>query len=534
MTVRMEHYVMKYMNPIIPGYYPDPSVCRVGDWFYLVTSTFEYFPGVPIFRSCDMVHWEQIGHCLTRPSQLPLDKCHKSGGIFAPTIRNHNGRFYMVTTNVSSGGNFYVYTDDIMGEWSEPIWVNMGGIDPTLYFDSNGKNYIVTNEGTNNYEGHIVLAEIDIETGQLLSEKKELWQGTGGKHVEAPHIYFRNGYYYLLVAEGGTSYGHMVTVARSRSIWGPYEASPYNPVLTHRERHGNPIQATGHGDLVEDALGNWWITFLGIRPLDEKHHLGRETFLAPVEWQEDGWFTINSGEEVQLTMDVDRPWPCKEEGSTDSCIQEEQCCVDKCCDDVGALDNLSYRDTFDSDVLGLEWNFLRNPIMENYITEGVDGIVLKGTTVTLEEMDTPTWLGRRQQHFDCEATIEVDLSTLVEGDEVGLSAFYGEEHHYDIRVLKTSGMAVQLHKKVGDMDFVDSSTPIEGKKIVLKITADKELYTFSWGYDEASAHELGTGRTSYLSSEVANGKFTGTYFAMYVISNHNTDVTIKWFDLNVL
>jgi xylan 1,4-beta-xylosidase len=276
-----------YSNPILPGFYPDPSVCRVGEDYYLVTSSFEYFPGVPIFHSRDLIHWRQIGHCLTRPDQLRLAGVPSSGGIFAPTLRYHDGLFYMVTTNVSYGGNFYVFTDDPGGAWSEPVFVQQGGIDPSLCFDR-GHVYF-TSTGESSLMG-IYQSEIDIKSGKKLTETRFLWSGTGGRYPEGPHLYHIGDYYYLMIAEGGTEYGHMETLARSQSPWGPFEPCPHNPLLTHRNESQSPIQGTGHADLVEAHDGSWWLVFLGFRPQRwQYHHLGRETFLAPVTWSAAGW-----------------------------------------------------------------------------------------------------------------------------------------------------------------------------------------------------------------------------------------------------
>jgi xylan 1,4-beta-xylosidase len=203
-----------YSNPVVAGFYPDPSVCRVGDDYYLVTSTFEYFPGVPVFHSKDLIHWTQIGHCLTRASQLPLANCAASGGIYAPTIRYHKGLFYMTTTHVTGGGNFYVTAKDPAGEWSDPVYVKQGGIDPTIFFDGDKTYFLSTADG-------ITMSEMDLSTGQLTGLPRVIWRGTGGRYPEGPHLYKKDGYYYLLIAEGGTEYGHKVTIARSRSIWGP-------------------------------------------------------------------------------------------------------------------------------------------------------------------------------------------------------------------------------------------------------------------------------------------------------------------------
>ncbi len=250
---------MNYQNPVIPGFYPDPSVCRVGEDYYLVTSTFQYFPGVPVFHSRDLVHWRQIGHCLTRASQLPLENASSYGGIYAPTIRYHDGVFYMITTNVNAGKHFIVSTSDPAGEWSEPVWIDQAGIDPSLLFDGDRVYFSWTMRGA------IYQAELDIGTGKLLTEPRLIWRGTGGRYPEAPHLYKIDGTYYLMVAEGGTENGHMETLARSSSPWGPFEPCPHNPILTHRNRGAHSIQGTGHADVVQAHDGSWWAVFLAFR-----------------------------------------------------------------------------------------------------------------------------------------------------------------------------------------------------------------------------------------------------------------------------
>ncbi|WP_348798378.1 glycoside hydrolase family 43 protein [Flavobacterium adhaerens] len=231
-----------YKNPILPGFYPDPSVCFDGKYYYLVNSSFQYFPGVPLHRSQDLIHWENIGYVLNRPSQIKLENLGFWNGIYAPSIRFNKGIYYMVTTNTSDKGNFFVFTKDPAGSWSDPIWVDQGGIDPDLFFDEDGKVYFV------NANGGIHIVEIDIKTRKKLFESKQIWTGSGARHTEAPHIYRKDGFYYLVTAEGGTEYGHKVSIARSKSLYGPYELNPDNPVLTHINQSGafSPIQA-GNG-----------------------------------------------------------------------------------------------------------------------------------------------------------------------------------------------------------------------------------------------------------------------------------------------
>lgn len=285
-------------NPILPGFYPDPSICAVGRDFYLVNSTFAYFPGVPIFHSRDLAHWRQIGNVLTRPSQLPLDGCRHSRGIYAPTLRYHDGTFYLITTNISGGGNFIVTARDPAGPWSEPYWLGDAapGIDPSLLFDDDGRCYYVGNRPNPDGERYggdweIWAQELDLNTMRLTGESHALWKGALRDVIwpEGPHLYKKDGMYYLMIAEGGTGPNHSVSVARSEHVFGPYVGNPNNPILTHRHLGAQyPVTCVGHGDLAADAEGNWYMVMLGMRPCGGHTIMGRETFLARVEWQ-NGW-----------------------------------------------------------------------------------------------------------------------------------------------------------------------------------------------------------------------------------------------------
>lgn len=282
------------INPLLPGFYPDPSIVRVEDDFYMVTSSFSYFPGVPVFHSRDLAHWEQIGHVLDRPSQLPLGADNISGGIFAPTIRYHEGTFYMITTNVDHGGNFIVTAKDPAGPWSDPHWLeDAQGIDPSLFWDDDGKAYYTgTAPGKDGRHQHIWICEINLETFRFVGERKLIWAGamTGAWCPEAPHLYKKDGWYYLMIAEGGTEYYHAVTIARSKSVMGEYTGFDGNPILTHRHLGMcADICNTGHGDLVECRDGSWYMVLLASRPYGGYHkNMGRETFIVPVIW-ENGW-----------------------------------------------------------------------------------------------------------------------------------------------------------------------------------------------------------------------------------------------------
>ncbi|MDX3191714.1 family 43 glycosylhydrolase [Streptomyces sp. MN03-5084-2B] len=276
-------------TPIIAGFYPDPSICRVGDVHYIANSSFEYAPGVPIHRSTDLMTWTPVGHALGRPGQLDVRAAPPSTGVYAPTLRHHGGRFWLVTTNVleTHRGQLIVTAEDPAGPWSDPVHVDGAiGIDPDLAWDEHGVCHLTW---ASNAPG-IASMPIDPTTGTPLGPPRLLWQGTGLAYPEAPHLYRWNGWWYLMLAEGGTERGHTVTIARSRSLDGPYEAAPANPILTHRSTT-HPVQNTGHADLVELADGSWAMVYLGVRPHGRTpmfHANGRETFVAGVTWV-DGW-----------------------------------------------------------------------------------------------------------------------------------------------------------------------------------------------------------------------------------------------------
>lgn len=496
-----------YDNPVIPGFYPDPSVCRVGDDYYLVNSTFEYFPGVPLFHSKDLVNWQQIGNCLTRESQLRLSQAGPSGGIYAPTIRHHEGIFYMVTTNVSDKGNFIVHTHDPAGEWSEPAWLEQGGIDPSLYFEGD-KCYL-----TSIPEGYITICEVNPLTGEQLSEGRKIWKGTGGRYPEAPHIYKKDGWYYLLIAEGGTEYGHKITIARSRDIFGPYESNPANPILTHinENAQSNPIQGVGHGDFVQAHDGSWWMVFLGFRPQSGLHHLlGRETFLVPVRWDENAWPVVNGDGTAQLKMACQtlplhpfKPAPA--------------------------------RTLFNTEKLGMEWNYLYNPIESNYsLTERKGFLRLKSSTVALDERGvTPTFVGRRQQHIDCTATVALELNRAVLNDEGGLTVYMTNEHHYDLfmRQGNKETQIITLRYRLGNMQHVEKEVELPKGKFYLRVEGSNDYYSFAYSTDNKTFTSLGKMNVRYLSSETVGG-FTGIYFGLYTASATKSKgvLDVEWFD----
>lgn len=479
-----------YMNPVIPGFNPDPSVCRVGEDYYLVTSTFQYFPGVPVYHSKDLIHWEQIGNCLTRKSQLDLKNANCSGGIYAPTIRYHEGTFYMVTTNVSGKGNFFVTTKDPAGEWSDPIWLEQGGIDPTLYFEGD-KTYMVSNP-----RNGIYLCEIDINTGKQLTESRLLWQGDGGRYPEAPHIYKKDGWYYLMIAEGGTEYGHSITIARSRDIYGPYESNPDNPILTNfcRLAQTKEIQGTGHGDIIEDQNGLWWIVFLGFRPQNGSHHLlGRETFLETVDWTDEGWPMVNDGtadmqKMVATLPQVEMPKPPVNRLST------------------GRFD---------------PWYIhLNTPVEGNYLFVNDSTLRLKPTNVTLDEAASPTFIAIRQDKHDFRLDSEVDLSSATLGDIAGLSVYMENNAHADIYLRQDKSkkkQSIVIEYTLYGLKNKACEVEVDKGPAVLRVDGTKTEYVFYYRDAKGKWVEAGRLDTRLLSTETAGG-FTGITLGMFAVS----------------
>ncbi|MBR2283473.1 MAG: family 43 glycosylhydrolase [Ruminococcus sp.] len=477
---------MIYKNPVLSGFYPDPSVCRADDRYpgkyFMVCSSFQYFPGVPLFESEDLVNWRQIGNILSRESQLLLDGAQSSAGIFAPTIRYYNGVFYMVTTNTTTNRNFYVYTDDIYGEWSEPVNVEQDGIDPSLYFED-GHAYFMSN-GTDDHGDHgVVQCEIDIRTGKKLSDSSTLWHGSGGRFLESPHLYRIGGWYYLMAAEGGTEYGHMITCARSRLLWGEYESCPFNPVLTNRNLGGFEIQGVGHGDLIQKQdTGEWFVIHLGFRQIGQwatYHHIGREVFMSPVKFNDDGWFTVGKN------------------GTTASEFEIQGSFEQKPCRSAGFADKL-------------DWLYIRRNAPECYELSD-ERFILHGTEQTLDMM-YPTFVGIRQTGLcgSCECSVKVSSG------EGGITLYMDEQHHHELAVRRTeNGFEAILRLNIGDAKYIRSSVPLCSDTAQLHIDFSNYVYTFSVIDAKTGVRSgLGTAQTRYLSTEVAGG-FTGVIIGLY-------------------
>jgi alpha-N-arabinofuranosidase len=505
-----------FRNPILSGCYPDPSICRVEEDYYLVTSTFEYFPGLPIFHSRDLVHWNQIGHVLDRPSQLDLDEIRPSGGLYAPTIRYHKGTFYLINTLVDGkqrSGNFIVTATQPQGPWSEPYWLeDADGFDPSLFFDGDERVWFTANRLNEKgfYTGHteIYLREIDIKNKKFVGEEIVLWDGAvkGAVWAEAAHIYKANEYYYLLVAEGGTAHHHAVTIARSKNITGPFETNRGNPILTHRHLGLDyPIVGTGHADLVETQNDEWWAVLLAMRPYGGYfYNLGRETFLVPVRWEDD-WPIISPG-----TGRVEFEYPAPN-------LPEH------------VYPTPSTRDDFNDTTLAYHWNFLRTPREDFYsLTERKGFLRLRLRPQDLTEKSNPSFLGRRQQHINFTAQTEFEFTPQVD-ECAGLVLIQNNDFHFRFVVMQENENIIRLIKRLHGKDETLATQPLHTNRCTLKVTAHEQDYNFlfSTGGQWQVLSENIDGRI--LSTPVAGG-FVGAYIAMYASSNGQPSTNYADFD----
>jgi len=497
--------MVKATNPIMPGFYPDPSICAVGEDYYLCNSTFSYFPGLSLMHSKDLAHWEQIGNVLNRHSQLPLTGADHSQGLFAPTIRYNNGVFYVICTNIVNGGNFIVTADDPSGPWSEPHYLKEAdGIDPSLYFEGDKCYYIGTHEaeGGAKYNGdwYIYISEVDLVNWKLVGEKKNVWNGALKNCIwpEGPHIYHENGYYYIMHAEGGTGPEHAVMVARSENIWGPYVGNPKNPILTHRHLGNDfPIKYVGHGDIIKTPNNEWYMTMLGVRPINRFTTMGRETFLAKVIWEDD-WPVVNPGVGMLTdTVDIDLPeWdPLKDKDS--------YTCRTGCKTTIPGTDK-SY-DLTKMKELGDEFLFLRNYPADLYRIDE-NGLNIKAVKEQIYDVASPAFIAIRQQHHHFESTVKFDAGVLKEGECAGIILV--QNNLYNLQVLVKDGKYMMILCQDGK-DEVIGSFAYNGGEADLKIVVDGLI---TKGY--AEGRELGEVSVENLSTEVAGG-FVGCCIGMY-------------------
>ncbi len=501
---------MQAKNPILPGFYPDPSICRVGEDFYVVNSTFAYFPGLPVFHSRDLCHWEQIGNCMDRKSQLPLAGCTHSQGLYAPTIRFYDGVYYVVCTNVSGGGNFVITAKDPRGPWSEPHYLGKvaPGIDPSLFFEDNKCYYIGTRSkphGAKYYGDNVIwIQPLDFHSFQLTGEPVFVWNVAMKDAVwpEGPHLYKKDGWYYIVYAEGGTGFHHSVCVIRSREITGPYENHFCNPILTHRflgKRY--PVQYVGHGDMVETRDGEWYMVMLAVRPREGYTHLGRETFLAKVEWEED-WPVVNPGVGI-LTDTVEvglAPWKPSEAPPCRSRFYD------------------FHRMAEEGEPLGYEWMTLREP-EEGFcrLDRETGGLRLSAGKAALTDCGNVHYLGIRQCHHSFRGILKLDTGSLQEGGRGGFVLLQSNQYHICMEIIKHGGgngadpgdsLCLKLVQK-GRAEVL-ARRGLEKSQVTLEMLVREERADF---YAEGGLL-CGDVDIHTLSTEAAGG-FTGCTLGMY-------------------
>lgn len=500
----------EYRNPILSGYYPDPSVTRVGNDYYLVLSSFAHFPGLPIFKSSDLVNWTQIGNAISRPEQLDFTGRRTSEAVFAPAISFHQGTYYIINTCVSCKGNFVITAKDPAGPWSNPIWLPFEGIDPSIYWEGD-KAYVINNRAPNEpprYDGHraIWIQEYDWRAGKMVGESTQLINGGVDLSkkpvwIEGPHIFKKDGWYYLTAAEGGTSVNHSQVVFRSKSVRGPFVPFEGNPILTQRglpEDRANPITSAGHAQLVQTQNGDWWATFLAVRPYEgDFYNIGRETFLLPVTWK-DGWpIILPKGQTI--------PFVGKKPNLPAGPAPK-----------LPTSGDFAYVDEFDGNTLGMQWVSVRTPKSPVYRVANGELILNKGTPFG-DLSGVPAFVGRRQQHHIATMGTTVTFTPTADGDRAGLAAMQSDRNHLFFGVTRLAGKpAIALYTREGDgPEKLVAQTPLRGTgPVTLNIRANADKMAFDYSGAGGKGTLASDVDAKFLSTKVATG-FVGTLVGPY-------------------
>jgi alpha-N-arabinofuranosidase len=523
-----------FINPIINGGYPDPSIVRVENDFYIVNSSFEYFPALPIHHSKDLVNWELIGYGIDRPSQgtgkVNLYDVQQQGGIHAPSIRYHDGLFYIVTTNVYSPVdkskptemvNFILTAKNPAGPWSDPYVIEGApGIDPDIFFDDNGKVWFVGTHDTGNPNkngiGEIWIQELDLNNWKLKGQRHSIWRGAcGGCCVEGPHIYKQYGRYYLMVAEGGTSYNHAVMIASSKNIEGPYDSNPKNPILTSRHlSNNNWVHSTGHADLVQLKDNRWYMVSLGIRnEMDSTSNMGRETHLMPVVWEEawDNWVEVEKGrwEPVIIKWPVVAPNTGKVERNTSIPFLDKKQNI-----------NYSFYDDFTSSKLDLQWNFRRVPRENTYeLNSKNKTLKLNLSPESFELRSQYNLMGFRQKETEFEYSSSMNFKPKKNFSEAGLSIFSQDDNYINFTVKKHNNKTLlNLSVKPRDqkLDIIKSIPLKYNENIILKIVSKDNKYIYYYSLDDGNSFDVFTETGANL---VLCKGYIGTNLGLYASSN---------------
>lgn len=498
-------------NPVLPGFHPDPAMIRVGDDYYLATSTFEWFPGVAVYHSRDLVHWEFAAYPLTRVSQLELRGVPSSCGVFAPCLSYCDDLFYLVYTVVKTESvfqdtdNYLVTAPAIEGPWSEPIYLNSTGFDPSLFHDADGRKWLVNRDcDTRLYQanrGGILLREYDAAQKHLVGPEYRIYRSEKIIGAEGPHLYRHSGWYYLVLAEGGTDTNHVVTVARSHSLTGPYDCDPETPMLTSRDDPWNPLQKAGHGSLVETQDGQWYLAHLVGRPLPSKGTciLGRETAIQKVEWTEDGWLRLSGGgrtprQPVEAPALPPHPVP-----------------------------PLPERDDFDREALGYPYQTLRVPLGETVLTlrERPGFLRLYGRD-SLHSKYEQALVARRQQAFCFEAETEVEFEPENYHQMAGMICLYDTESFYYLYLTRDEAGQKRLNvmqSVLGAVSYpLGAGIAVADGAMVLRAMVRYDVLRF--GYEQAGAAHWLEPRFDYavLSDDYAiarnHWRFTGAFVGL--------------------
>nr|WP_294898803.1 glycoside hydrolase family 43 protein [uncultured Pedobacter sp.] len=508
----------EFYTPILQGCYPDPSITRKGDDYYLVTSSFAMFPGVPIFHSKDLVNWKQIGHVLDRTSQLKVGNSGISAGVYAPAIRYNpnNDTFYMITTEIAGGmGNIVVKTKDPLKGWSEAYKLKFDGIDPSLFFDEDGKAYVVHNDapdkGKELYVGHRVIKiwEYDVKNDQIIPgtdkiivdggvdlSKKPIW-------IEAPHVYKKNGLYYLMCAEGGTGGNHSEVIFVSNNVKGPYKPAGNNPILSQRQLprdRKNKIDWAGHADLVEGPNGQYYGVFLGVRPNEkDRVNIGRETFILPVDWS--GKFPVFENGLLPLETKLKMPSGVVNKTGKDGFFPNG---------------NFTFKDDFTGDRLDYRWIGLRGP-REEFIKTSKKGLEIKPFSTNIKEAKPTSTLFYRQQHNTFSATVTMNYSPGSENDFAGITCLQSETFNYVFGITKKANKNYLVLQRTerGQSKIIASEEIKAGKPIKLQVSAEGDNYRFNYAQNGDDFKNLGDVVSGDILSTNIAGGFTGTLIGLY-------------------
>ena len=528
-------HAQTFKNPILAGGYPDPSICRVGDEFFMVNSSFEYFPALPIHKSKDLVNWELVGHGLNRleqvSGQINLIDVQSNGGIHAPTIRFHNGKYYIITTNVyfdeikqrATATNFIVTSSKPEGPWSNPIVIRGApGIDPDIFFDDDGRVWYAGNHQPSDPsfsgETEIWMQELDPKSFQLIGQRFYVWRGAcGGVWAEGPHIYKKDGNYYLLIAEGGTSFNHSIMVAVSDKITGPYTANERNPIFSSRHlSYDNWVHSTGHGDLVELEDGRWYIVMLGVRgDVKRKSNMGRETFIAPVSWERDPY----DWKERKIVWPVIAPQSGKILKNNPVIFSE-------------TIQNKEtfFVDDFNDTNLGLAWNHRRVPLQNMFDLVSNPGSLRVYTSPNeLQERIRTNFIGIKQTESDFSFEAKMTFSPSSDSDESGI-AIVQKDNNFLSLTIKQLNEDIFLELKLINNVVTSIASKIIDHKCSLPIQLKVESYQNSYRFYYALKNDDFQLFAETPASHLLSYGYTGAHIGLYTTSNGQMSTGYADFD----